>query len=172
MSTSEPPLTNCQNIDWCSWAPQHRVAVVCIHTTNAVCLIHKKRGFGAGKVVLPGGKQHPDESLEACAKRECFEEVGLHLSDLKHYGTLQYQFLSGYKLQLEVFATTTFSGQLIETAEALPFWSNKRHLPFEDMWPDTRLWLPQILLNQSFKGRFLFAEERMLDMEWTTKDTN
>ncbi|MBT3869150.1 MAG: hypothetical protein HOF19_14665, partial [Gammaproteobacteria bacterium] len=47
--------------------------------------------------------------------------------------------------------------------EAIPLWFKLDELPFDEMWDDDRLWLPQILSGQSVRGYFTFVEETMLD---------
>ena len=54
---------------------------------------------------------------------------------------------------------------LIETGEAVPLWTAVDRIPFERMWEDDALWLPLLLERRSFKGRFLFDGDRMLDHE-------
>jgi ADP-ribose pyrophosphatase YjhB (NUDIX family) len=34
-------------------------------------------------IIMPGGKLEPGESLRDCARRECFEETGIKVCDLK-----------------------------------------------------------------------------------------
>ena len=43
------------------------------------------------------------------------------------------------------FTGTEFSGQLVETAEATPFWCAIEEIPYQRMWPDDAIWLPKIL---------------------------
>ena len=54
---------------------RNRGAVVIVEN-NKVALIRREK---AGRVyyVLPGGKQEPGETIEQCAKREAFEELGV-----------------------------------------------------------------------------------------------
>lgn len=54
---------------------RNRGAVVIVEN-NKVALIRREK---AGRVyyVFPGGKQEPGETIEQCAKREAFEELGV-----------------------------------------------------------------------------------------------
>ncbi len=77
------------------------VAVVVIQS-GRILLGKRKSAHGAGTWQLPGGHLECNEAVETCARREVFEETGLHIGDLargpftndifeaegKHYVTL------------------------------------------------------------------------------------
>jgi 8-oxo-dGTP diphosphatase len=50
-----------------------------IENGDQLLLINKKNGFGAGKIVAPGGKKKDNENLEECIIREVKEDVGLNV---------------------------------------------------------------------------------------------
>ena len=37
-----------------------------------------------------------------------------------------------------------------------PKWFNMDEIPFNEMWPDDKLWFPLMLSNNMFKGYFKF----------------
>jgi len=43
-------------IDWENWKPVERATLMFVIRDEQVLLIHKKRGFGKGKINGPGGK--------------------------------------------------------------------------------------------------------------------
>ncbi len=43
-----------------------------------ILLVHNTK-YGSARMEPPGGKRHPDESLEGCLRREVREEVGLEV---------------------------------------------------------------------------------------------
>ncbi|MEO0354197.1 MAG: NUDIX hydrolase, partial [Cyanobacteria bacterium P01_A01_bin.3] len=49
------------------------------------------------------------------------------------------------------------------TDEAIPLWSALGDIPYDDMWDDDRIWLPQLIAKQLFSGQFLFEGDRLLD---------
>ncbi len=50
---------------------------------NKVLLGKRKKAHGAGTWAFPGGHLEYKESIEACAKREVFEETGIHIKNIR-----------------------------------------------------------------------------------------
>ena len=64
--------------------PQVRVGVAVIVTRGDRILLGQRKGaHGAGTWALPGGHLEFGESLEACARREVFEETGLRIDGIR-----------------------------------------------------------------------------------------
>ncbi len=61
-----------------------KVGVGILVVKDGALLLGKRKGaHGAGSWAAPGGKLEFGESIEACARRELFEETGLHLQAMK-----------------------------------------------------------------------------------------
>ena len=61
-----------------------KVGVGILVVKDGALLLGKRKGaHGAGSWAAPGGKLEFGESIEACARRELFEEAGLHLQAMK-----------------------------------------------------------------------------------------
>ena len=61
-----------------------KVGVGILVVKDGALLLGKRKGaHGAGSWAAPGGKLEFGESIEACARRELFEETGLHLQVMK-----------------------------------------------------------------------------------------
>jgi 8-oxo-dGTP diphosphatase len=139
-------------------------AVLCfVRREEQVLLIVKKRGLGAGKVNAPGGKLEPGESFGQAAIRETAEEVGLAVSELEKRGSIGFTFTDGYTLYVEVFVTDRFAGNPEETDEAVPFWCPVADIPYERMWSDDLVWLPQLLAGYHVDAVFTFDGDLMLE---------
>jgi len=154
-----------QQIDWTNWEPRLRATLLFVMHDGRLLLIRKKRGLGAGKINAPGGRLDPGETPEQCAVRELQEEVGITARQVDQRGTLSFQFLDGLSLHVQVFVTREWEGEPRETEEATPLWTPVDQIPYDQMWEDDRLWLPQMLAGKRFQGRFLFDQDRLLAHE-------
>ena len=85
------------DIDWDNWQARDPATLVFVIRDGKILLIDKKTGFGKGKVNGPGGKIEKDESPEACAVRECQEELGITVARLKFCGQHRQQRLRNIK---------------------------------------------------------------------------
>ncbi len=149
-------------IDWQLWNPKD-VAVLCfIFDEERVLLIEKLRGLGAGKVNAPGGRLEKGETPLQAAIREVQEEVSVTPHSLSQLGNLKFAFVDGYNLECWVFRAEGYIGTPTESAEAIPFWSDVRALPYERMWADDRHWLPYLLRGERFNGEFVFDGDQMI----------
>jgi 8-oxo-dGTP diphosphatase len=155
-------------IDWSSWKPRESATLCFVREHERVLMIRKKRGLGAGKINGVGGRLEGGESPLEGILRETREELGITLGDPVKRGELHFQFLDGYSLFCTVFVASRFEGTPIETEEAVPLWFNIRQLPFDEMWEDDELWLPQALEGMFFRGFFVFDGEKMLSqkLDW------
>lgn len=158
-------MTSVHEIDWTTWTPIDRATLLFIveRERDRVLLIEKKRGLGAGKVNAPGGRIEPDERAIDAAVRELREELCVGARGVVEHGELSFHFVDGYKLHCHVFRADTCEGEPTETDEATPLWTPLDAIPFPRMWADDALWLPLLLAGRSFRGRFVFDGERMVD---------
>lgn len=128
-------------------------------TDNTILLAMKKRGFGEGRWNGFGGKVEEGESIEEAAKRECFEEGDIIVSELIQRGEIEFVFEGDpITLEVHIFEIKAFTGEPIETEEMRPQWFDLEKIPFQDMWEDDKYWIPLFLENKKFKGRFLFNQ--------------
>lgn len=126
-----------------------------------ILMIFKKRGQGMGKWNFPGGKIAEGESAEAAAMREVQEETGLSVSSLREAAYLEFHFPRGgsWSNSCQVFLAQEFSGTLQkETEECEAHWVSLDNIPFEKMWPNDRLWVPDLLRGEFVKRSYTFDE--------------
>lgn len=124
-----------------------------------------KRGSCKGKWDGFGGGLEPGESIEECAARELKEECGLRGS-LKPSAEVVVLFDSTECTRHHIFVAELESGEPIETDEMAPKWFAVGDLPFEDMWPDLQMWLPQVLRSRGIlmhRGYFEIFDGRVTE---------
>eukprot|EP01031_Cornospumella_fuschlensis_P023453 gene23453-28452_t len=125
-----------------------------------VLLGMKKRGFGAGKWNGFGGKVEDGESMEDAAKRELLEESGVVANSLQRMGYLVFKLSDISKIMnVHVYQTYDFTHEPSESDEMLPQWYSEASIPFSNMWADDAYWLPLLLGNKQFLGRFEYEDE-------------
>ncbi len=149
-----------------TWKPVEE-AVLCFirdRENSRMLLMHKKTGLGAGLINAPGGRIEKGETPIQAAVRETQEEVGMNALNPVHRGDLFFQFSGGHSIRGYVFSSDTWEGEPAETDEADPFWCNEDEIPYENMWADDSWWLPLLLREQPFRGRFIFDGEIMTSM--------
>ncbi|OQA24256.1 MAG: 8-oxo-dGTP diphosphatase [Verrucomicrobia bacterium ADurb.Bin345] len=153
------------DVDWSSWVPRERATLLFVIRDGQVLLIHKKKGLGAGKINGPGGRIEPGESPLQAAIREVEEELLVTPTGVREAGELKFQFVDGFSIHGYVFTATDCVGEPTETDEAIPIWTPLDRIPFERMWEDDHVWIPLMLAQKPFVGRFLFEDDTMLGYE-------
>ncbi len=154
-----------------STATKKVLTLVIIHTSVAVLLGYKKRGFGMGRWNGFGGKVEAGESIEDAATRECVEEAGVTPIALASCGVLTFVF-DGDPVLLEVhlFRASQFRGEPRESDEMRPQWFPLADIPYATMWPDDRYWLPYVLEGKTVDGTFSFSDPQTIrthTLSWT-----
>ena len=128
-----------------------------IYKDEKILLGMKKRGLGMGRWNGFGGHIEEGESIEEAAKREVFEEAGLTVKNLEKMGVIDFEFQDGSKsLEVHIFRSKDFEGQIIESEEMKPEWFDADNLPLKDMWPADTYWLPFLLKGKKLEGKFIY----------------
>ena len=151
-----------------------KVTLVFLRRGDELLLAMKKRRFGAGKWNGVGGKCEPGETLIQAAILESREEIGVELQEknLELVGDLKFYFPTKEDWNQEVFIYTVreWAGQIVESEEMRPQWFNEKELPFESMWADDPLWLPQVLAGKKIEGEFYFVGDGEGFEKWEVRE--
>lgn len=115
-----------------------------IFNQEKILLGLKKRGWGAGYYNGFGGKPDKDELIMQTAVREIQEETTLVPESIKTAGLLDISYFNNYHAKVYLFRVDDSSGEPEETEEMKPTWFALNQIPYNQMWPDTRLWLPKL----------------------------
>jgi 8-oxo-dGTP diphosphatase / 2-hydroxy-dATP diphosphatase len=145
---------------------ERKILTLCIvHDQSRVLLGMKKRGFGEGRWNGFGGKVESGERIEAAAKRELLEEVGIRAAKVEKFGKINFKFKDDpVVLEVNIFKTSDFEGKPTESDEMKPKWFHVDKIPFDKMWPDDKYWLPHLLAGKKIKGKFVFqGQDKILD---------
>ena len=74
---------------------------------------------------------------------------------------------------MHVFTATEFAGEPCETEEMRPSWFDLKQIPWEQMYPTDKMWLPWLIENRgSLNGFFKFSgglEAKLVDYHLETK---
>ena len=128
---------------------------------DEVLLGRRRRGVGKGKFVGVGGRVEANESIEHAAVRETIEEVGCEPLSLTRVATVTFLFpyeadYATWNQEVHTFVTTSWKGSPTSSEELEPKWFAFADVPYNSMWPDAPLWLPQILAGQTLAGYFAY----------------
>ncbi len=138
----------------------------------------KKTNLGKGYYNFPGGKKKSsDRSIEACASRECHEEMGMRIAQeaLIKKGELTFRWpkqLSDWDQVVHVYVARKWSGEPAETEEMRPLWVPVASMPYEKMWAADRLWVPYVLEGRHIIGSFSYNKDKeLIQKQVRLKDT-
>lgn len=131
------------------------IATLCLvvdQKKNRILLALKKRGFGANLWNCAGGKLEKDETAKQAAIRETEEEIGIKVEEIHQVGSIVFHDPNNTKWEVELFWADKWSGEPIETEEMLPKWFDFDKIPYNQMWPDDKIWLPELLKGKMVSG--------------------
>lgn len=137
-----------------------------------ILLGEKHRGFGKGFYNSFGGKVEPGEKLAASACRELREETNIEVTEERmrkgQVGTLYFTFedtdmrMTVHLFRIMISPEPSDVNYIDQTTirgcdEITPRWMEQSQIPFDRMFADDSIWLPNLLagLNR-FDGHFHF----------------
>ena len=134
-----------------------------VYQPPKILLGMKKKKFGKGRYNGFGGGVNDGESLERCAIRETSEEAGIIMINPERMGRILFDFQDGEQDHLVYFfRALNFDGVPMESEEMKPEWFHIKDIPYEQMWPDDKHWLPILLEGRKFIGYFHFHKQRKI----------
>jgi 8-oxo-dGTP diphosphatase len=155
-------------IDWSAWQGVIHATLMFIVKEGRILLIEKKRGLGAGKINGPGGKIDPGETPLQAVIRETQEELLITPLGSRKLGELWFSMSDCPDILCHVYRADDYVGDPTETDEAVPVWTFIAEVPYQRMWEDDRHWMPLVLAETTFHGRFVFEGESMRWMDMKT----
>lgn len=129
---------------------------------NEILLAKKKRGFGEGKYNGVGGKLEEGETPEEAMIRETEEEIMITPTKYEKMGVIEFlEYVKGERanVKFHLYVATEWEGNPKESEEMIPKWFSLDNLPYNEMFPDDKYWLPYILEGKKINAFFDFDEE-------------
>ena len=131
-------------------------------------MLHKARGYQAGKWNGLGGKFDPGESPEECLKREVLEESGLSVTAAQLKGFITFPDFDGsddwYAFVYVVtgftggLAASEFAGDLKASDEGELRWVPDADVLYLDIWDGDRVFLPWLERPGTFSAKFVYEQ--------------
>lgn len=101
---------SCGYIDWDNWVNVSAVTIPYTAEGN-IMMVRMKR---TGKLTFPGGYRNLGETIKEAAIRECFEETGYHIDNLRLFDVFT---LDKLRLVWIVFKASIINGSFIDNDE-------------------------------------------------------
>lgn len=132
---------------------------------DEILLAMKKRGHGAGRWNGVGGKLETGETPEQAVTRECQEEIGV--TPKVFAKVAEHEFHQAYNGEsarnlVHTYLCTDWDGEPTESDEMAPCWFALSDIPYADMWPDDKHWLPRILAGDKLRTTFRYDTSDIL----------
>lgn len=127
-----------------------------------ILLARKARGFATGKLNGVGGKQEKGETIYQTMIRETQEEISVTPKDYEMVGVIEFfEWNKGHEEKdiMHIFIAHDFDGVPTKSDEMDPMWFDVDNIPYHDMFPDDRTWLPRVLAGEKLYGTFAFDED-------------
>ena len=142
-----------------------QATLVLLVREGEILLAMKKRGIGQGRWNGVGGKPQEGADIIAAARREAEEEIGVEIEEMSEAGRLSFYFVHTpeWNQEVVVYRTGSWKGEPVESEEMAPRWFKFEEIPYEEMWPDDKYWLPMVLENKRVKAKFLFGDKDVVE---------
>lgn len=134
---------------------------------NRVLLGFRKKvsnNLGLNLTAGIGGKLESGETNEEALVREFQEEIEVIPQKYQDLGRVRFLFGNSptWNQDVRVFVIYEWNGEPQETEVIKPLWFQKNKLPFEQMWEDNALWVPNILDGEKIDAVYLYNDKNQV----------
>lgn len=137
-----------------------------------ILLAMKKRGFGVWLYNWFWWKLEKRETVEQAMIREANEEIWINILEQEKIWVLNFIFewKEDWNQSVNVFFINKFSWNIEESEEMKPYWFKLNKIPYDKMWEDDKIWLPEVLnWQKNIEYDFVFDENEKLSSYKKTK---
>jgi len=138
-------------------------ATLCFPITSEQILLGKKqKRLGAGFWNGFGGRVENNETIVEAVCRESEEECGLlpKREDLEYVARVLFKYREE-NWNVHIFFAREWTGKISESDEMGDLtWFLHKDIPYSEMWPSDREWLPQVLRGEKIKGSVSFSDNK------------
>jgi len=112
-----------------------------------ILLAMKKRWFWAGWYNWFWGKLEEWETIEQWMIREANEEIWINILKQEKVWVLNFYFedKEDWNQSVNIFFIKDFTWDIKESEEMKPYWFKLEQIPYDKMWKDDKIWLPEVL---------------------------
>ena len=126
--------------------------------------IKKENDVHHGKWIGLGGKMEAGETPEECIIREVHEESGLKIHAPMMKGILTFpKFKDDEDWYVFLFTAKDFTGEIIESAEGVLQWVDKKELWSLNLWEGDRLFLQWMEQKKFFSGKITYEKGHLIE---------
>lgn len=125
-----------------------------------VCLAMKKRGFGVNRWNGLGGKVEKDEEILVGAIRETEEEIEVQIKQSNKVAEISFYFPhnESWNQKAHVYICENWEGEPKESEEMRSEWFSVDEIPYSDMWPADKYWIPEVMNGKTIRATFILEE--------------
>jgi hypothetical protein len=145
--------------------------------TSSAWLARKMRKIGVGLWNGYGGKQEPGQTIVECTVDEIFVEtdgaVIVEPADLVYVANIEFYNACRSVFDVHIFLAWKFRGTPRKSKEMgdpqlFPF----AEIPYHEMMPADRLWLPRVLKGEKIIGQVCYSDDmsRVISSQFSSLD--
>lgn len=142
---------------------------------NKILLAQKKRGFGVNLYNGVGGKRQEGETVYEAMVREAMEESSIKPLNAENVAIIDFDlYLKGENVteKMFIYLAHDYEGTVTESEEMRPEWFDIDNIPYDRMFADDILWLPEVLKGNKVVGSVVFDKEfNLLEKEMRVVDS-
>lgn len=133
--------------------------------SDEICLGMKKVRYGIRKWNGFGGRvgdkeEFKNETVEDGLEREANEEFNIDLVNFEKIAEISYKSFDGSDdIFANVFICKEWVGEPSESEEISPKWFKISEIPYDNMWPNDKIWMPLVLEGKKLNASFVFDKE-------------